>query len=96
MEINFRNTFGGGIGVRPEAADGAQTDAAAKAEAGKQPVAGRDFGLRFTSGDVEQSRAEPALEIPAGALRRDDDLGRLVDSAFCLKPPPMPEFDGRS
>jgi hypothetical protein len=33
-----------------------------------------------------------AATIPESALSRDDDLGRLVSSAFNLPAPPMPSF----
>ena len=36
--------------------------------------------------------SEPVADVPASALSRDDDLGRLVASAFNLPPPPVPAF----
>ena len=36
--------------------------------------------------------AEPTANTPESELRRDDDLGRLVSSAFNLPPPAMPQF----
>ena len=45
---------------------------------------------------VTQSIASPedisAAAIPDEALLRDDDLGNVVNVAFNLPPPPMPDF----
>ena len=38
------------------------------------------------------SGLEAAEEVPDGALRRDDALGRLLASVFTLPAPPMPAF----
>ena len=36
--------------------------------------------------------SEPVAEVPETELVRDDKLGRLVASAFCLPAPSMPDF----
>jgi len=36
--------------------------------------------------------SEPIMEVPSSALARDDALGRLVNAAFNLPPPPAPQF----
>ena len=33
------------------------------------------------------------LDVPESALRRDDELGNLVNAAFSLPAPPMPKFE---
>ena len=38
------------------------------------------------------SSGEPVADVPEAALTRDDKLGMLVNSAFNLPPPAMPEF----
>jgi len=50
----------------------------------------------LSSYDLTISLAETAIEdikaadVPPDALRRDDDIGRLVSMAFSLPPPPFP------
>ena len=38
------------------------------------------------------SAAEPTANVPDSALSRNDDIGRLVNAAFSLPAPPMPQF----
>ncbi len=49
----------------------------------------QDFSITHSAAAPEDVAA---AEIPAAALTRDDALGKLVDSAFALPPPPMPNF----
>ena len=72
--------------------------AAGQAAAPATPQGPADTGA-FRNADgltVTQAPAAPediaAAEIPESALSRDDDLGRLVSSAFALPAPPMPDF----
>ena len=55
------------------------------AETGRQTlsVSVNDFGA---IGDVD------ATAIPEASLRRDDDLGKLMATAFNFSAPPMPQF----
>ena len=39
------------------------------------------------------NECEPVVDVPDDALALNDDLGRLVSSAFNLQPPPMPNFN---
>ena len=92
MEINFNGNFGGGIEIqRSNAEDGSKIERLD----GKPSISG---SVTFNRGEIEPTgvvRSEPTAEVPAEALRRDDDLGKMISSAFDLKPPPMPEFSGR-
>ena len=74
-----------------------------QAMAGGQKVEGRKVDgqgsndIRLSSSSSFQiadllSGSEPVADVPESALTRDDDLGRLVASAFNLPPPAMPEF----
>lgn len=73
-----------GIGQAAEAAKAAET-------AGARRMAGGGF----TVTELPERGAVDALEtmqVPESALRRDDALGKLVNEAFSLPPPPMPNF----
>ena len=88
MNINFGTSFGGPSGVRP-GMEGQGVDAAkAKPADAARPAP----GLVVSQGPAGLSSAEPTADVPAAALRRDDDLGRLAAAAFNLPPPPMPAF----
>jgi len=53
----------------------------------------------LASYDLTISMAEAAIEdikaagIPANALRRDDELGKLISEAFSLPAPPFPAVE---
>jgi len=88
MNINFNNIGIGsgtyGIGGQP------------KVET-KEADIQKTKGLQLSSSSGFQisdllSGSEPVAEVPAEALVRDDDLGKLVSSAFNLQAPPMPDF----
>lgn len=62
------------------------------AEAKGANVAGNSsLGIQTSALDVLKG-SEPVSEVPEGAIRRDDALGNLVNSAFNLAPPPMPSL----
>ena len=46
----------------------------------------------LTVTDVRSSGTDAVEAVPDAALDRDDALGRLVNAAFNLPPPPMPAF----
>ena len=93
MEINLGNSFGGGIGVRPETA-GEGVDNARRTTGDAAQVARSRPNLTVGEGRADISSAEPVADVPDSTLRRDDDLGKLVGAAFNMPPPPMPDFGG--
>ena len=91
MEINLGKSFGSNMGVT--------TGTAGEGVAGARHLAGdASHGTRSVSnltigeGIAALSSAEPTADVPDAALRRDDDLGNLVNAVFNLPPPPMPNF----
>ena len=48
--------------------------------------------LSITHAQVSSEDAV-GLHVPESALRRDDELGNLVNAAFTLPAPPMPKFE---
>ena len=89
MEISFNNSVPGGIGRMHETFDASSVDAGQKTQAASRDTNVK--GAEPSAVDVLQ-RSEPVSEVPEAALSRDDALGRLVNSAFSLPAPPMPEF----
>ena len=49
-------------------------------------------GLTIGTRTEALASSEPVADVSEAALSRDDDLGRLVNSAFSLPAPPMPSF----
>ena len=49
--------------------------------------------LQIKQPQAEAWASEPVADVPDSALRRDDDLGKLISAAFSLPPPPMPELN---
>ena len=86
MEINLGNNFSANMGVTSETA----TQMSAKVENLKVKAPDITTTSRTTFDPVKGS--EPTADVPDAALSRDDDLGKLVNSAFSLQPPPMPDF----
>ena len=86
MEINLGNNIGGNFDVAAEAA----AQVSAKDENPKVKTLDVSTASRSTLDPVKGS--EPTADVPDAALNRDDDLGKLVNSAFSLQPPPMPDF----
>ena len=85
MDINLGN-----IGIKTGLAGVNGANAGHVAEkAGASPMsANLTIGARVAG----IASGEPVAEVPAEALTRDDKLGMLVDAAFSLPPPPMPDF----
>ncbi len=87
MNINFNNigigtgTLGAGPKVEGPKVEGQKAESQNLRLSGAQTL------------DVIKG-SEPVADVPESALLRDDDLGRLVASAFNLPPPPMPAFGG--
>ena len=92
MNINFNNigigtgTLGAGPKVEGPKVEGPKVEGQ-KAESQNLRLSGAQT-LDVIKG------SEPVADVPESALLRDDDLGRLVASAFNLPPPPMPAFGG--
>lgn len=91
MEINLGKGFGGNMGVMPETAGAGVGNV--RHTAAEESQASRSISnLTIGDGPIGLSSAEPTAAVPDAALRRDDDLGKLVSSAFSLPPPQMPVF----
>lgn len=88
MEINLNS---GITGTHGEAFD-ARTESIGREVAEAKPATGFAGGVRMEEGGCGLVSAEPTAEVPAGALARDDALGKLVCAAFNLPAPPMPHF----
>ena len=91
MEINIGSSFGGNIGVNPETQD-VGFEGARRGITDASKVSRPTSSLTIGEGVVGLSSAEPTADIPDSALRRDDDLGKLVNSVFNMMPPQMPNF----
>lgn len=85
MEINLNGNFniGRDFGTIQLQALAGKAETAAKASS--------TLGVRTSEVDVLR-QSEPVMDVPESALKRDDELGRLVSRAFNLPPPPMPDF----
>ena len=87
MDINFNNIGigNGAYGIGDQAKiDGVKTEG--------QKTVGQDIKLSGAQSFDVIRGSEPVAEVPDSALTRDDELGRLVSSAFNFPPPAMPEF----
>lgn len=92
MEINFSNGFGNNIGVgreTPETGIGNVKSETAGVAGGSRPASNLTIG----EGPAGLASAEPVADVPDAELKRDDALGKLVNSAFCFAAPPMPKFE---
>ena len=87
MDLNINNIgIGtGAFGIGDQMNAGSQKVEGAKVES-------RDVKLSGPQPFDVLRGSEPVADVPAEALVRDDDLGRLVSAAFNLPPPPMPAF----
>ena len=92
MDININQGNAGNFGIgRNLAQAGDVADAAADAAHASLHSANVTV---TTMQPPKLPSAEPSVgEIPDSAFLRDDDLGKLVSSAFSLAPPPMPKFE---
>jgi hypothetical protein len=87
MEVNVNN-----LGIRHEILNAGATGASG-GPADAPRSSGVKANLKITSRTADGvSSMEPTATIPDAALSRDDDIGKLVKSAFNLPPPPMPNF----
>ena len=87
MDINFNNIGigNGAYGIGDQAkVDGSKVEA--------QKTGGQDIKLSGAQSFDVIRGSEPIAEVPDSALTRDDELGRLVSSAFNFPPPAIPEF----
>ena len=87
MDINFNNIGigNGAYGIGDQAkVDGTKVEG--------QKIGGHEVRLSGAQSFDVIRGSEPVAEVPDSALTRDDELGRLVSSAFNFPPPAMPEF----
>ena len=89
MDISF-----GDIGIKNGMVGANAADAvdAGRAAAGKSDVAASNANLTVGKRVDALSSGEPVAEVPQSALSRDDKLGALVNAAFSMPPPAMPDF----
>ena len=92
MNIDFGSVGSGngtfGIGHPPTV----ESPKAEGKKVGGDTLRPADFRLADLSSFDPLQGSEPVAEVPESAPSRDDDLGRLVSSAFTLPPPPPPTF----
>ena len=92
MEINLN----GNIGARPATAGQmplqSEIQAVEKSDSRASELPNIQTSELPSFSDPVQS-AEPTADVPESELRRDDALGKLVDTAFNLQAPPLPKFD---
>ena len=89
MEINLNNNGIGNLGMGQGITDIQGVDAGLAAKNAQK--AGAAAPLTITEAVASREDVEAAA-IPESALSRDDDLGKLMNKAFNLPPPPMPTF----
>jgi len=97
MEINLNSNGFGNIGMGRETLDAHAVGAANGAKGASGMDAAREKQDKVTFTRVQPSSvasSEPVADVPDVALDRDDALGKLVNAAFNLPPPPMPAFAG--
>lgn len=90
MEIDFGKGLNLNWGI-------GQNDAGVKGVGAQQGASGVSAGELTKAGltitqTVASSEDIAAANITDAMLARDDALGKLVNSAFSLPPPPMPNF----
>lgn len=94
MEINLNSNGFGNIGMGRGMSETAAIGAGREATDASQ--ASRAKSLHVSNLSSGQSAglasAEPVGKVPEEALSRDDELGKLMNAAFNLPPPPMPTF----
>ena len=92
MEINMNSNGFGRIGLGREALD-ANAVGAGNGAAGIDAKRAAPDKVTFTHAQPSSIvSAEPVADVPDAALSRDDELGKLMNAAFNLPPPPMPSF----
>ena len=85
MEININSNGFGNVGLGSVNAD---FGTAVKPQNVQES---KTLNIRSTTVDALRN-SEPVAEVPDAALSRDDAIGKLVNAAFNLPPPPMPAF----
>ena len=96
MEININSNFGNiGMGRDAFDANAVGFGGEAKGADGIGANHGSKDAVVFTRAkSVSLPSSEPVADVSDAALRRDDELGKLVNAAFNLPPPAMPSFVG--
>lgn len=95
MEISLNSNGLGGIGMGRGMPDVRQTGAGHETADASQVARRTSLQVSSPSADARTAglaSSEPVADVPDEALSRDDALGRLVNAAFSLPPPPMPAF----
>ena len=96
MEINLNSNGFGSIGMGRETLDattigaGSETQGASGIDAARETHDKVTFTRTLQPSGIASS--EPFADVPDAALDRDDELGKLMNAAFNLPPPPMPSF----
>ena len=91
MEINLNNNGFGNLGIGREALGTNGVGAGVESKEKDTKPAARDV-VTFTNASTGLVSSEPIADVSDAALDREDALGKLVNSAFSLPPPPMPAF----
>lgn len=95
MEINLNSNGFGNIGMGRESFDAAPVGAGSETKGASGIDAGRGTHDKVTFTRAQPSSiasSEPVTDVPDAALDRNDELGKLMNAAFNLPPPPMPSF----
>ena len=95
MEINLNSNGFGNIGMGRESFDATSVGAGNETKGASGIDAGRGTHDKVTFTRAQPSgiaSSEPVADVPDAALDRDDALGKLMNAAFNLPPPPMPSF----
>ena len=95
MEINLNSNGFGNIGMGRETFDATTIGAGNEAKGASGVNVGRGTHDKVTFTRAQPSNvasSEPVADVPDAALDRDDALGKLMNAAFNLPPPPMPAF----
>ena len=95
MEINLNSNGFGNIGMGRESFDATPIGAGNETKGASGIDAGRGAHEKVTFTRAQPSSiasSEPVTDVPDVALDRNDELGKLMNAAFNLPPPPMPSF----
>ena len=95
MEINLNSNGFGNIGIGRESFDATSVGAGSETKGASGIDVGRGTHDKVTFTRTQPSNiasSEPVADVPDAALDRDDALGKLMNAAFNLPPPPMPTF----
>ena len=95
MEININSNGFGNIGMGRGMSETTGVDAGRETKDASKTSLHTSLHISNLESNVQSAgltSAEPVAEVPDGALSRDDELGKLMNAAFSLPPPPMPNF----